>query len=117
MNQISCLFILATVLLVNSIGVPGGFENLNLKKHPDIDRIARKAVDAYNNQTRKRYSLVKVKSAEVKIISGKLYQINATIVETNCKKNPCKNLYCSFLVAVTSWEKNEKFNYPELNCS
>jgi hypothetical protein len=116
MNKISCLFLLATVLLVKCVSVPGGFEILNVNKNSKILRIAKNAVDEYNNQTKKKYSLLNITSAAVKIVQGEMYQINATIVETNCKKNQCKNLDCSFLVVVTSWEKNDKFNYPRLDC-
>ena len=117
MNKISCLFILATVLLVKSMSVPGGFEILNVNKNSKILRLANNAIDEYNNQTKKRYSLLNIKSAAVKIVQGEMYQINATLAETKCKKNPCKTLDCSFLVVVTSWEKNDKFNYPALRCS
>ena len=116
MNKISCLFILATVLLVKSMNVPGGFEILNINKDSKILRLANNAIDEYNNQTKKKYSLLNITSAAVKIVQGEMFRINATIVETNCKKNQCKNLDCSFLVFVTSWEKNDKFNYPRLDC-
>ncbi|XP_072265518.1 cystatin-like isoform X1 [Pyxicephalus adspersus] len=82
------------------------------------------AVNNYNEQSKTdyEYKLVKVVSATNQIVAGVIYEINAEIGKTDCKKGTtsdvqscnlikdsqlAETLYCSFSVLIVPWENVE----------